>query len=110
MIESIEGNKYTIKVTFSDGHEITTKLTISEALKRMDRLDTLRVLTEQYTDGVGLNIFKKVMRAYNKKDNFTGIIRLSLNEKDFLSYLLDRECNTDKDIKVLKFYTERKGE
>lgn len=31
---------------------------------------------------------KKVIRAYNKEENFTGIIRLNIIEKDFLSHCI----------------------
>ena len=89
---------------FADGHELTTNLNKDEMLKRMDRLDWLRVLTEQYEDGEGKSICEKALRAYDKTENFTGIIRLTLLEKDFLAYMLDDTFNTEKDIEVIKFY------
>ena len=92
------------KFIFNDGHEITTKLDINEVLKRMKRLDWLRVLTEGYEDGEGKSICDKALRAYNKKDNFTGIIKLTFLEKDFLSYMLDNEFNTAEDIEIINFY------
>lgn len=92
------------RYTFSDGHTITSKLDSKEVLKRMDRLDWLRVLTEGYEEGEGKSICDKARKAYDKTDNFTGIIRLSLLEKDFLGYMLESTMNTPKDIEVLQYY------
>lgn len=92
------------RIRFNDGHEITTELEVNEVVKRMNRLDTLRVLTEGYEEGEGKSICEKALRAYNKKDNFTGIIRLTFSEKDFLGYLLDCEYNTEKDNETINFY------
>ncbi|MFG6344640.1 MAG: hypothetical protein K1W35_12940 [Lachnospiraceae bacterium] len=97
-------NRTLKKYKFTDGHEITTNLSIDEALKRMNRLDTLRVLTEQYDCEEGISITKKALRAYDKKDNFTGIIHLTFLEKDWLSYMLESDFNDDEDIKTIKFY------
>ena len=90
--------------TFKDGHKCTSNLEKAELIKRMNRLDTLRVLTEGFEDGEGRNICDKALRAYNKTENFTGIIRLSLLEKDFLGYMLDSDMNSEEDIEVIKFY------
>ena len=92
------------RYTFKDGHQITSKLSAKEITKRMDRLDWLRVLTEGYEEGEGFNICQKAIKAYNKTDNFTGIIRLTTIEKDFLSYLLEDTMLSDRDINVLSFY------
>ena len=92
------------KYTFSTGEVVTTKLDKDEMLKRMDRLDWLRVLTECYDEGLGLSIFEKATRAYYKFDNFTGIIRLTFLEKDFLGYMLEGML-TDEEKEVIKFYT-----
>lgn len=89
---------------FVDGHEVTTNLDMDEMLKRMNRLDWLRVLTEGYDDDEGKSICKKALKAYDKTENFTGIIRLTPLEKDFLGYMLESEFNTEKDIEVIKFY------
>lgn len=94
--------KYTY--TFKDGHKCTSNLEKAELIKRMNRLDTLRVLTEGFEEGEGRNICDKALRAYNKTENFTGIIRLSLLEKDFLGYMLDSDMNSEEDIEVIKFY------
>lgn len=94
------------RVTFSDGMSCTTKLSIAEINKRMRRLDLLRVMTEGYDSGMGYSICHKALRAYNKSENFTGIIRLTTPEKDFLSYLMDGskgECLT-----VLQYYCKEK--
>lgn len=107
--------------TFVDGHKHTSKLDIRECIKRMNRLDTLRVLTEGFEDGCGASICSKAIKAYNKEDNFTGIIRLTFLEKDFLGYVLAShedslreaiERGYDKglidsmkeDVEVLKYY------
>lgn len=91
---------------FSDGHEITTDLPIEEVMKRMKRLDTLRVMTEGYDEGEGQSICKKALRAYDK-EQFTGIIRLTTTEKDFLGYKLEDDMIDDEDREVIRFYTER---
>lgn len=69
----------------------------------MNRLNHLRVLTEEYTDGEGKAICKKAVRAYHKAKNFTGIIHLTIHEKDFLGYLLEGE-RTKEDIETIQFY------
>lgn len=94
------------KYTFTDGTVVTTKLSSKEMVKRMDRLDTLRVLTEGYTEGDGLTICKKALRAYNKLNGFTGIIRLTMNEKEFLDYMLENPMLDEEDIETIKFYTK----
>lgn len=88
---------------FTDDHVITSKLESKELQKRMDRLDWLRVLTEGYTEGDGYSICQKALRAYNKTENFTGIIRLTVPEKDFLFYIFDT-TDDEKDIDVLRHY------
>ena len=75
------------RITFNDGHQITTNLSNEEVLKRMNRLDWLRVATEGFEYGIGKNICRKALRAYNKADNFTGTIRLNTVEKEFLDYI-----------------------
>lgn len=89
---------------FTNGDIITSNLNSKELMKRMRRLDVLRVLTENYETGVGTNICKKALAAYNKMDNFTGIIRLTKTEKEFIGYMLENEFNNEEDIEVLKFY------
>lgn len=97
------------KYRFVDGHEVTTKLSLDEMLKRMNRLDWLRVLTEGYEDGEGKSICDKALRAYNKTENFTGIIRLTAIEKDFLGYRLEDSMNTEKDIETIQYYLKCGG-
>lgn len=89
---------------FTNGDVVKSNLDSKELMKRMRRLDVLRVLTEGYEEGEGESICKKAWKAYNKVDNFTGIIRLNILEKDFIGYLLENEFNTEEDIEVLKFY------
>ena len=89
---------------FTNGDVVKSNLDSNELMKRMRRLDVLRVLTEGYEEGEGESICKKAWKAYNKVDNFTGIIRLNDLEKDFIGYMLENEFNTEEDIEVLKFY------
>lgn len=91
------------KLRFTDGHEIITNLEPKEVLVRMNRLDNLRVLTEGFETGEGKAICKKALRAYDKKE-FTGIIRLTFLEKDFLGYMLENTCNTEEDIETINYY------
>ena len=93
------------KYTFNDGHQITSMLPVNEVNKRMKRLSHLIVLLEDFDEGSVFNdIYKKAVRAYNKTDNFTGMIRLTFTEKDNLGYLLDSKYNTPEDVAVLKYY------
>lgn len=92
------------RYTFSDGHMVTSTLNQQELLKRMRRLDTLRVLVEGHDSGYGLSIYNKACKAYDKTDNFTGIIRLTPSEKDWLSYLLESSMLTQEDISVINYY------
>jgi hypothetical protein len=91
------------KYTFTNGDVITSKLEKEELLKRMNRLDILRVLTEGYEEGEGYSIFQKSLRAYNKTNDFTGIIRLNILEKDFLGYLLEGMV-TAEEVEAINFY------
>lgn len=92
------------RYTFNNGDVVTSALTKDEMLKRMKRLDTLRVLTEGFEEGPGATISAKAWRAYNKLNGFTGIIRLTFTEKDFLSYLLEGEFLSEKDIECINWY------
>lgn len=92
-----------LRYRFTDGFECTSKLDQAELIKRMNRLDHLRVLTEEYTEGEGKTICEKALRAYHKAENFTGIIHLTIHEKDFLGYLLEGE-RTKEDIETIQFY------
>ena len=94
------------KYTFKDGTVVTSKLSANEMIKRMNRLDTLRVLTEGFTEDVGMGICKKALRAYNKLSGFTGIIRLTQIEKEFLDYMLEDNFLDDVDRETIKYYTK----
>lgn len=94
------------KYTFANGDVMTSELSASELMKRLRRLDVLRVMTEQHECKNGRNICKKALNAYNKMNGFTGIIRLTFLEKDWLSYMLENNCITDEEIEVIKFYTK----
>lgn len=96
------------KYTFDNGEIITSRLKKEEMLKRMKRLDTLRVLVEQRDCKEGISITKKVLRAYNKVENFTGIIRLTPIEKNWLIYTLESDFNTPEEIEAIKFYCKIK--
>ena len=94
------------KYTFPNGEVVHSTLDVKEMCDRMQRLDALRVLTEGYEDGEGLSICKKALKAYNKVDNFTGIIRLTLPEKDFLDLMLhEDEFLSDEEKEVCRYYS-----
>ena len=95
--------KYMGTYTFTDGFQCTSKLDKSELMKRMRRLDNLRVLTEGFEEGAGKSICDKALRAYHKEDNFTGTIKLTVTEKDFLGYLLEGTVTED-DVETIQFY------
>lgn len=95
------------RYTFKDGHQITSNLTAQEILKRMQRLDWLRVMTEQLENETYQNICKKAVKAYDKKNNFTGIIRLTDYEKEMLQIIRDEnEYLLEEEKEVLDFYTK----
>lgn len=94
------------KYTFSNGDVVTSELNKEELIKRTRRLDTLRVMTEGYDRGEGLKICKKALRAYNKVKGFTGIIRLTTTEKDFIGCMRERSFLTDEEKEVINFYTK----
>lgn len=92
---------------FSNGEIITSRLKKEEMLKRMRRLDVLRVLTEQYECEEMENICKKASKAYDKADDFMGIIRLTNVEKDCLAYRLEDELLSEEEIEAIEFYCKR---
>lgn len=94
------------KYTFTNGDIMTSELSADELMKRLRRLDTLRVMTEQHECKEGKNICKKALNAYNKMNNFTGIIRLTFLEKDWIEYMLEDGCMTDEEREVVEFYTK----
>lgn len=94
------------KYTFTNGDVMTSELSAEELMKRLHRLDTLRVMTEQHECEEGKNICKKALNAYNKINSFTGIIRLSFTEKDWLMYMLENPCITEDEKEVVEFYTK----
>ena len=94
------------KYTFKNGDVVTSELSADELVRRMRRLDVLRVMTEGYEEGVGVKICQKALRAYNKVNGFTGIVRLTTVEKDFLGYLYENSHIDDEEVKVLDFYTK----
>lgn len=89
---------------FETGELVKTNLLAKEMLKRMNRLDTLRVLTEQHECKEAKSICKKALKAYNKLDGFTRIIRLTFLEKDWLAYMLEDKFIDDEDRECIEFY------
>lgn len=97
---------------FSNGDVITSTLPKEEFMKRMNRLDTLRVLVEGFVfdkgdesyNEIANSIYHKALNAYNKTNLFTGIIRLSFTEKDWLGYLLESDMLDEEDKDVIKYY------
>lgn len=92
------------KYTFKNGDIVYSNLNKEELIKRTKRLDVLRVLTEGFEEGYGVSICNKARKAYNKVNNFTGIIRLSFSEKDWLGYLLESDMLSDEDREVIQYY------
>lgn len=93
------------KYTFKDGTVMTSRLDQAELLKRINRLDTLRVLTEPHDCPEGRSICRKALNAYDKLTDFTGIVRLTSKEKDWLGYMLENKFLSNRDIDCIKFYT-----
>lgn len=93
------------KYKFRDGTVMTSRLDQAELMRRINRLDTLRVLTEQHDCPEGRSICRKALAAYNKLDDFTGIVRLTFREKDWLRYMLESNFLDDEDIECIRFYT-----
>lgn len=91
---------------FKNGDIMTSKLSAPELMKRLRRLDVLKVITEQRKCKHGRNICKKALNAYNKMNGFTGIIKLTFLEKDWLSYMLESDMLSNEDREVIKFYTK----
>lgn len=92
----------------SNGVIITSQLEKEEILKRMRRLDMLRVLTEQYDCEEMKNICKKASKAYDKINDFTGVIRLTNAEKDTLAYRLEDEFLNEEEKETIQFYCKGK--
>lgn len=97
--------KYKIKDKGTESCRImTSKLPWTEVFKRSRRLDLLRVMVEEHACEEGRSICKKALRAYDKLNNFTGVIKLTSCEKEWLSYMLENEFLSDEDREVIKFY------
>lgn len=97
---------------FKNGDVVTSVLLSDELMARMNRLDTLRVLIEGFVfdkgdadyNPVANSIYHKALNAYNKTNLFTGIIRLTFTEKDWLGYLLESDMLDEDDKAVIKYY------
>ena len=92
------------KYTFKNGYVLTSNLEAKELVNRMNRLDTLRVMVEENDCDEAKSICRKAMNAYNKTNGFTGIIRLTAFEKDWLSYMLEDELLSEKEKEIVRFY------
>ena len=91
-------------VTFKSGEIFTTNLEPAEIMKRMNRLSWLIVEMEERTENESYRrIYEKAVRAYNKKNGFTGIIRLTNYEKEMLDYL-DEDMMPEKELEAIRFY------
>lgn len=91
---------------FSKGDVMTSKLNKEELIKRINRLDLLRVMTEQCECVAGQSICKKALKAYNKMENFTGIIHLTSLEKEWLWYMTEDSTLGGEKREVIEFYTK----
>ena len=89
------------------GEKYKSNLPMDKFCEVFYRLCYLMVLTEEYDDEVYKNIHRKAKRAFDKMDGFTGIIRLTTLEKDFLGALLEDELLDDEYKKVIKHYIKR---
>lgn len=96
------------RYTFTDGYTVTSELDTEELVRRMRRLDVLRILTEQYECEEGRSICAKALKAYNKQDGFTGIIRLTFLEKDWLACMLENNMLEKEDVECIRFYCRSK--
>ena len=91
-------------VTFKSGEIFTTNLEPAEMMRRMNRLSLLIAAMEGRSENEDYyRIYKKAVKAYNKKDNFTGIIRLTSYEKEMLDYL-DEDMMPEKELEAIRFY------
>lgn len=81
-----------------------TKLSNEELKNRLSRLAKLICIFEEHTDEKGSSICQKAVRAYNKTDNFTGIIKLTSLEKEFISYKLEEQFIDKEKIELIRFY------
>lgn len=106
-IKSSSTSKAKYKYTFNNGDVVYSDLSKEELMKRMNRLDTLRILVEGHEEGPYLNIYNKINKAL-KANPFTGILHLTFDEKDALSYkmeMLDSKSLSDEEIATICFYT-----
>ena len=94
-------------ITFRDGRVMHSHLTDREVLKRLNRLNKLIILVEQNDCPEAQSIYNKATNTYKNNKNFTGIIRLSTAEKDWLSYKLECEFNSEEDVECIAFYCNR---
>lgn len=106
-IKSSSTPKTKYKYTFSNGDVVYSDLAKGELMKRMNRLDTLRILVEGHEGGEYLKIYNKAYRALHANP-FTGILHLTFDEKDALGYKmeqLDSKSLSDDEIATICFYT-----
>lgn len=89
---------YKIQYSFPSGkiEEIFTTISRIEKFEQCrERLEYLKITTEQMEIGCGFSICCKVRKALSKLDNssienpFTGIIRLNVSEKDYIEGIVN---------------------
>ena len=94
----------TYKYVLKNGATITSKLPAKEISKRLGRLNILRILIEQHESKDGKSIYQKTIKAMDKADNFTGIIRLTIAEKDLLGYMLENTMLDKEEVETINHY------
>lgn len=92
------------KITFTDGTYLITSISSDQVLQRLDRLSTLMDITKDAQDDVSKSIFDKAKVAYDKVEDFTGVIRLTAAEKKHLKSI-DESKLTEEQSDVIHFYT-----
>ena len=75
--------------------------------KRIELLSHLIDVVEENESDIAKSILKKAVRAYNKPvKEFTGIIRLTSAEKDFLSYYMECEHISPYCVEAVKHFAK----
>ena len=97
--------KYSWKNQNGKEDYITSYLPWNDVQARLKRLDSMISLLEGFDSGEYAKLYKRFYKAYNTKDNFTGIVRLSSSEKELLGYLWESELLSKSDQEALEFYT-----
>lgn len=96
--------KYSWKNNKGEEDYITSYLPWNDVQKKLKKLDAMVSLLEGY-GGEYEKLYNRFSKAYNTKDNFTGIVRLNDREKELLGYLWESDMLSKSDQEVLEFYT-----